>query len=126
MRGLWLSSGVCGIPLLTLALNVYFLPFCLSFVGGEGDGGSVDGVFAHNELTYAILFLAKQSGTGSVAPAPSSHVQGLMDRADSIHCHDDDDGDEGDMSMAEGETGGFGVGMGGDEGEEEGEGKAML
>lgn len=90
------------------------------------DGGAVDGVFAHNELTYANLFLAKQSGTGSVAPAPSSHVQGLMDRADSIHCHDDDDGDEGDMSMAEGETGVFGVGMGGDEGEEEGEGEGML
>lgn len=120
MRGLWLSSGVCGIPLLTLTLNVYFLPFCLSFFGGV-----VDGVFAHNELTYANLFLAKQSGTGSVAPAPSSHVQGLMDRADSIHCHHDDD-DEGDMSMAEGETGGFGLGMGGDEGEEEGEGEGML
>ena len=123
MRGLWLSSGVCGIPLLTLTLNVYFLPFCLSFF--LGTGGVVDGVFAHNELTYANLFSAKQSGTGSVAPAPNSHVQGLMDRADSIHCHDDDD-DEGDMSMAEGETGVFGAGMGGDEGEEEGEGEGML
>lgn len=126
MRGLWLSSGVCGIPLLTLTLNVYFLPFCLSYFSGEGDGGAVDVVVAHNELTYAHLFLAKQSGTGSVAPAPNSHVQGLMDRADSIHCHDDDDDVEGDMSMAEGETGVFGVGMGGDEGEEEGEGEGML
>lgn len=82
--------------------------------------------FAHNELTYANLLLAKQSGTGSVAPALSSHVQGLMDRADSIHCHDDDDDDEGDMSMADGETGDFGVGMGGDEGEGKGEEETML